>query len=173
MPLVKAQCTNCGGTLEVDNSKDAAICPYCNTPYIVDQAINKFNVSNANINIQGANINVSGHLDADTMFENWLVTKDERLKNDFLYYYATDPRKEYFTIWTDNGFLNPNIDPDKAEEIINRCLIGPRYASYRDEMLAKISKMRKTKKQDRIILAVIIAVLVALSIAALLGYQIL
>ena len=27
MSLEKAQCTNCGGILEVDQSKDAAICP--------------------------------------------------------------------------------------------------------------------------------------------------
>lgn len=29
MPLVKAQCTNCKGTLEIDENKDTAICPYC------------------------------------------------------------------------------------------------------------------------------------------------
>ena len=42
MPLVKAQCTNCNGMLEVDSSKDAAICPHCGTPYIVERAINNY-----------------------------------------------------------------------------------------------------------------------------------
>ncbi|MBP3204709.1 MAG: hypothetical protein J6M66_04730 [Lachnospiraceae bacterium] len=51
MPIVKAQCTNCNGMLQVDSSKDAAICPYCNTPYIVEKAINKYNINN-NYNIQ-------------------------------------------------------------------------------------------------------------------------
>lgn len=41
MPFVQAKCTNCGANLEVDNSRDAAICPYCHTPYVVEKAINK------------------------------------------------------------------------------------------------------------------------------------
>lgn len=43
MPLVKAQCTNCGANLEISSEKDAAICPYCNTAYIVEKAIQQFN----------------------------------------------------------------------------------------------------------------------------------
>lgn len=43
MPLVKAQCTSCGGVLEVDNSNDAAICPFCGMAYIVEKAINQYN----------------------------------------------------------------------------------------------------------------------------------
>ena len=39
MPLVNAKCTNCGGTLTVDASKEAAICDYCGSPYIVEKAI--------------------------------------------------------------------------------------------------------------------------------------
>lgn len=46
MPLVKAQCPNCGSALEVDNSKDAAICSYCGTPFIVEKAINNYNINN-------------------------------------------------------------------------------------------------------------------------------
>lgn len=58
MGLIKAQCTNCGAILDVDNAKDAAICPYCNTPYIVEKAINNYvtNISN-NINAQTVIIN--------------------------------------------------------------------------------------------------------------------
>ena len=48
MPLVKAQCTNCGAILEVDSSKDAAICQSCGTPYIVEKAIQRFNINNTN-----------------------------------------------------------------------------------------------------------------------------
>ena len=48
MPLVKAQCTNCGAPLEVDNSKDAAICPSCGTPYIVEKAIQQFQLTGVN-----------------------------------------------------------------------------------------------------------------------------
>ena len=54
MPFVKAQCTNCGGHLEVDSSKDAAICPFCNSPYIVEKAINQYQIRNK-YEIQHAN----------------------------------------------------------------------------------------------------------------------
>ena len=48
MPIVKAICTNCGANLEVDNAKDAAICPMCNTPYIVERAIHNYFISTEN-----------------------------------------------------------------------------------------------------------------------------
>ena len=59
MPLIKAQCTNCNGLLQVDSSKDAAICPYCGTPYIVEKAINNFNATN-NITYQIQNASFTG-----------------------------------------------------------------------------------------------------------------
>ena len=46
MPLINAKCTNCGANLEVDNAKDAAICPFCHSAYIVQKAINNYNVTN-------------------------------------------------------------------------------------------------------------------------------
>lgn len=55
MPLVNAKCTNCGANLEVDNAKDAAICPYCQTAYIVEKAINNYSITN-NINAEQVNI---------------------------------------------------------------------------------------------------------------------
>ena len=57
MPLVKAQCTNCGAALEVDSSKEAAVCPYCNTPYIVEKAINNYTTNITN-NIQAQNVTI-------------------------------------------------------------------------------------------------------------------
>lgn len=29
MALVNAKCTNCGGALQVDDNKEAAVCPVC------------------------------------------------------------------------------------------------------------------------------------------------
>ena len=40
MPLVPARCTCCGAALTLDPSQEAAVCPYCNTPFIVEKAIN-------------------------------------------------------------------------------------------------------------------------------------
>ncbi len=59
--LVPAKCTSCGATLKVDAVQNAAICPYCNSAYIVEKAINNYNVSmNGNMNIGNATINISG-----------------------------------------------------------------------------------------------------------------
>ena len=59
MGLVVAKCTNCGANLEVDPKLDAAICPFCNSAYIVEKAINNYNIGNINanvVNIYGCNI---------------------------------------------------------------------------------------------------------------------
>lgn len=50
MPLVPAKCTQCGATLSIDSAQDAAICSFCNTPFVVEKAINNYNVTN-NTNI--------------------------------------------------------------------------------------------------------------------------
>ena len=45
--------------LLVENDKDAAICPFCNSAYIVEKAINNYNIGNINanvVNIYGCNI---------------------------------------------------------------------------------------------------------------------
>ena len=49
------KCTNCGATLTVDNDKEAAICQYCNSAFIVEKAINNYNITN-NINANVVNI---------------------------------------------------------------------------------------------------------------------
>lgn len=48
MPLVNAKCTNCGATLTVDKDKEAAICQYCNSAFIVEKAINNYHITNKN-----------------------------------------------------------------------------------------------------------------------------
>ncbi len=55
MPLVQSKCTNCGGELQVDSEKEAAICPYCGSAYIVEKAVQHFQVTNNNI-FNGAKI---------------------------------------------------------------------------------------------------------------------
>ena len=57
MPFVQGNCTNCGGTLAVDNEKDAWICPYCNTPFIVEKAIKNYSITN---NIVANTVNIYG-----------------------------------------------------------------------------------------------------------------
>lgn len=52
--LVQAKCTNCGAALTVNPSEDAAICPFCNSAFIVDKAIQNFtsyNISAQNVEV--------------------------------------------------------------------------------------------------------------------------
>jgi len=77
MPFVEAKCTNCGAVLPVDNSRDAWVCGYCNTPFIVEKAIQQFSITN---NISASVVNVIGGDTADVMFNRaleWLALQDE------------------------------------------------------------------------------------------------
>lgn len=72
MPFVQAKCINCGGILAVDNCLEAAICPFCNTPYVVEKAINNYNITN-NINVSdGGVVNIidNSHDDRETKLIN-------------------------------------------------------------------------------------------------------
>lgn len=57
MPLVPAICTQCGATISADKDKDAMVCPYCNTLFIVEKAIqnftNVYNITAQNVYVQG------------------------------------------------------------------------------------------------------------------------
>ena len=59
MKFVDAKCPNCGAVLKVDDSKEAAICEHCGSAFIVEKAIQQFNITNVtnnNINAQTVNI---------------------------------------------------------------------------------------------------------------------
>ncbi len=62
MPIIPAKCTNCGASLDVDNTKDAAICPYCGSAFIVEKAINNYNTTN---HISADTVNIYGGNGAD------------------------------------------------------------------------------------------------------------
>jgi len=59
MTIVPAKCTQCGAALNVDESLDAAVCEYCHTPFIVEKAINQFNIDTAHIHTDVVNVNLS------------------------------------------------------------------------------------------------------------------
>jgi len=40
MPMIAAKCTQCNAILQVNSSKDAAICDHCGTAFIIEKAIN-------------------------------------------------------------------------------------------------------------------------------------
>lgn len=74
MPLVAAQCTNCGAALQVDNSKEAAVCQYCASAFIVEKAIHNYEINNS-YQIENANIVIND----DKSFAKRLAAADEYL----------------------------------------------------------------------------------------------
>ncbi|WP_294143683.1 leucine-rich repeat domain-containing protein [uncultured Clostridium sp.] len=57
MKLIPGICTKCGATLSVNKENDAMVCPYCNTPFIVEKAIQNFNNTyNITNNITAQNV---------------------------------------------------------------------------------------------------------------------
>jgi predicted RNA-binding Zn-ribbon protein involved in translation (DUF1610 family) len=72
-----AKCTNCGAVLPVDSARDAWVCGYCGTPFVVEKAIQQFNITN---NISAGVINVLGGETADVLYNRaleWLKLNDE------------------------------------------------------------------------------------------------
>ena len=85
MPLVPAQCTQCGAIVKVDDTKAANICHYCGTAFVTEKAINNYHITN-NMNISNATINVSG-----LSTENLLLRAEQfEVQGDF------EKAKEYY-----------------------------------------------------------------------------
>ena len=52
--MIEGKCPNCGSILKVDNSKDAAICEFCGTPFIVEKAVSNYSFTADVINVYEA-----------------------------------------------------------------------------------------------------------------------
>lgn len=75
MPLVPAKCPECGGNVVVDSEKDAWICDFCKTAFIVEKAINNFNTVNNVTNY------VTNNIKADTVNLNNCKSTEQELKS--------------------------------------------------------------------------------------------
>lgn len=97
--FVPATCTKCGAALDVDPSQEAAVCPYCDTPYIVEKAIQQYNIQNAHIDhVDHVTVDLKGSVDSVLGFaseqmkygrEERARERKEKLMNDanFLKYF--------------------------------------------------------------------------------------
>lgn len=72
MQFVPAICTNCGATLKVDSERDAWICQYCETPFVVEKAVNLYN---STYNIHGDVINIFGGDHKDFLIRGGILEK--------------------------------------------------------------------------------------------------
>jgi len=55
MGMIAAKCTQCGANIEVDETKDAGVCPFCNTAFVTEKAIYQYNLTQ-NIVVENANM---------------------------------------------------------------------------------------------------------------------
>ena len=59
MGMVPAICTQCGAQINVDNTKETAICEHCGTPFIIENAVSKNSINNS-INNKTENFKIHG-----------------------------------------------------------------------------------------------------------------
>lgn len=110
MAFVLAKCPQCGGNLEVDNEKDAAICKFCNSPFVVEKAINNYNTFTTN-NYEGATIHMYDNPkeSADSLFDICMKCCEkgeyEAMKSTYSIFadkYPTDWRVYYVALLRDS-----------------------------------------------------------------------
>lgn len=86
MSLTPAICTQCGAKIEVDNSKDAAICEYCGTPFIVEKAINNYN-TNYTTTVIADSVMIVGQESADMIantIQKFIDAEEYTTANEYL-----------------------------------------------------------------------------------------
>ena len=81
MPFVQAKCTNCGANLQVDKTKEAAVCPYCGTSFVVEKATNNYNMTN---NISANVVNIYGENSADFVIRAGTLEKYNGVATDVI-----------------------------------------------------------------------------------------
>ncbi len=63
--IVPATCTQCGGTVNVDPGSEKATCPFCGTSFIVEKAVNNYNVEHMTVeHADNVNIDMKGSVDS-------------------------------------------------------------------------------------------------------------
>ena len=55
--MVPAQCSQCGGVVEVNKDEEKAVCPYCGTTFMIEKGVSDYNV---NFDVNGAVKDVLG-----------------------------------------------------------------------------------------------------------------
>lgn len=145
MPLVPAICTQCGSPIEVDNAKEAGICPHCGTAFITEKVVNNYvtnHVSNTTVsqtivkNIYGREkteaeeyvarglsfLGLGEYLEAAKCFQSAVNSEPGNIENHILLYRAlTIDFRLYYGGLTDperqgHAFAFPLNERDKTQK---------------------------------------------------------
>lgn len=199
MPLIKAQCTSCNGTLEIDENKEAAICPFCGSAFVVEKAIQQYITNHNTINHIESAVIQSGYTE-ERYLENGIaqlkLEKYENAKETFEKMSVDYPSSwkswfgktlaecglnhlEKLSIVEDKGFeiLPAHI----KEQIAGGVVYWEEYSTKKSEIEQKIEKhvkqreenvsMLKKSSQRRIIIGTILLIIaVAIAIPLAIHY---
>jgi DNA-directed RNA polymerase subunit RPC12/RpoP len=89
--MMPAICTQCGAQVEVDAQREKAICQYCGMQYIVEKAINTYNIQHATIeHVNSINIVKKGTVESVLNF----VTDQQQRADDLKREKKEEERKE-------------------------------------------------------------------------------
>ncbi len=98
--MVPALCTQCGGTLTVDPHKETADCPFCGSSFIVEKAINQYQVQHATFeHVDNVNIDMSGTVNSVLDFVGKQMSEGRKLKREMRKEekeYAAENQKRFF-----------------------------------------------------------------------------
>lgn len=89
MALKPAICTQCGGKIEVDDSKEAGICQFCGTAFVTEKVINKYVTQNITQNTYtGTVYNIQNGPDSDSLYTLARRAKEVGNYNEAYKYYS-------------------------------------------------------------------------------------
>lgn len=153
MELIKGKCPECGGILNIYESQNIAICPFCNMPYIVEKAISNYNINEvkiqhaSNINAQIVNIDSK---ETDRMFDsaNTLLNIGEYEKAYLLYQNLINTHASDYKLWLN---LVLSITKDFSYLELNKLQVNQIQKYFQNAVnIAKIDISETTKFNDYI-----------------------
>ena len=82
--MVPAICTQCGGTLTVNPRQETADCPFCGASFVVQKAINNYQVKQANFeHVDNVNIDMKGTVHEVLDFVGEQMSESRKMKQEF------------------------------------------------------------------------------------------
>ena len=113
MSLINAICTNCGAHLKVESNKEAAICEYCGSAFIVEKAIKNYNFVNNN-KINAEVVNIFGRNESDFVIRAGCLEKYNGVSTDVVV--PNSVNRIYPSAFVRSGITSIVI-PDSVKEI--------------------------------------------------------
>lgn len=154
MPLVAAKCTQCGANLQIDSSKDAAICPNCNTPFVTEKAITNYKTY-YEYKIEKADVHIHDEKSVETRLKNAEIffKKHNNIDKAYELFHsvANDAPGDYRGWWglvrvKTNDFDSPEISRKETDDI--KYYANCAFNVAPSDMLDKLEQTWRTYNQQ-------------------------